>query len=118
VHNLPERLTSFVGRNEEIEAIGAFLAVHRLVTVTGSGGVGKTRAAVEVARQLLSDGQEEGWLVDLSPIADGAFVAGAIASILEVPLAQVADPVPSLAAGLKAPSNWPQRVCRRSASKR
>jgi predicted ATPase len=102
VHNLPERLTSFVGRNEEIEAIRAFLAVHRLVTVTGSGGVGKTRAAVEVARQLLSDGQEEGWLVDLSPIADGAFVAGAIASILEVPLAQVADPVPSLAAGLKA----------------
>lgn len=101
-HNLPERLTSFVGRDEEIREITELLTAHRLVTVTGSGGVGKTRTAVEVARQLPADGREELWFVDLSPVGDGAFVAGAIASVLDVPLAQVSDPLPSLAAGLRA----------------
>jgi len=100
-HNLPERLTSFVGRDEEIAQIKALLAVHRLVTITGSGGVGKTRTAVEVARHLLNEGHDEVWFVDLSPVAGGAFVAGALASVLDVPLAQIADPLPSLAAGLK-----------------
>jgi len=101
-HNLPARLTSFVGRAEEIAAIEALLKTHRLVTVTGSGGIGKTRTALEVARRLLGSEHEEVWFVDLSPVADGAFVAGAIASVLDVPIAQVADPLPSLAAGLKA----------------
>ena len=100
-HNLPARLTSFVGRDEEIAAIKALLHTHRLATVTGSGGIGKTRAALEVARQLLGDGHDEAWFVDLSPVADGVFVAGAIASVLDVALAQVADPLPSLAAGLR-----------------
>lgn len=101
-HNLPERLTSFVGRDEEIAEIKALLDRHRLVTVTGSGGVGKTRTAVEVAGQLLGEAGKEVWFVDLSPVGDGAFVVGAIASLLDVPLAQIADPLPSLAAGLKS----------------
>jgi len=100
-HNLPARLTSFVGRDEEIAAIRALLHTHRLVTVTGSGGIGKTRAALEVARQILDEGHDEVWIVDLSPVADEAFVVGAIASVLDVALAQVADPLPSLAAGLR-----------------
>ena len=100
-HNLQARLTSFVGRDDEIAAIKALLARHRLVTVTGSGGIGKTRAAMEAAQQRLDEEQDEVWFVDLSPVTDGAFVAGAIASVLEVPLAQVADPLPSLAAVLK-----------------
>jgi len=100
-NNLPARLTSFVGREEEIAHIKALLTTHRLLTLTGSGGVGKTRTAVEVARQLLLEGLEEAWFVDLSPVADGAFVAGGLASVLDVALAQVADPLPSLAAGLK-----------------
>jgi predicted ATPase/ribosome-binding protein aMBF1 (putative translation factor) len=101
VHNLPSRLTSFVGRDEEIAEIRSLVVSHRLVTLTGSGGVGKTRTAVEVARLLLGTQYEEVWFVDLSPVGDGAFVAGALASVLDVPLAQVADPLPSLAAGLK-----------------
>ena len=101
-HNLRERLTSFVGREEELGAIETLLASHRLVTIMGSGGVGKTRTAVEVARQLLNQGREEVWFVDFSPITDGTFVAGAVASVLDVPLAQVSDPLPSLAAGLRA----------------
>jgi predicted ATPase len=90
-----------VGRDDEIAEIKTLLDTHRLVTVTGSGGIGKTRAAVEVARQLVGEAHEEVWFVDLSPVSDGAFVAGAIASVLDVPLAQVADPLPSLAAVLK-----------------
>jgi transcriptional regulator with XRE-family HTH domain len=58
-NNLPARLTSFVGRDEEMREISALLAAHRLVTVTGSGGVGKTRTAVEVARQLVKSRHEE-----------------------------------------------------------
>lgn len=101
-HNLPARLTSFVGRDEEIAAIVALFETHRLVTVTGSGGIGKTRTALQVARHLLGTTHEEVWFVDLSPVTDGTFVAGAIASVLDVPIAQVADPLPSLAAGLKS----------------
>jgi predicted ATPase len=101
-HNLPARLTSFVGRDEEITAILSILQAHRLVTLTGSGGIGKTRTALEVAGRLLGTTHEEIWFVDLSPVADGTFVAGAIASVLDVPIAQVADPLPSLAAGLKS----------------
>jgi predicted ATPase len=101
-HNLPDRLTSFVGRDDEIAEIKALLDAHRLVTLTGSGGVGKTRTAIEVARLLLGERHEEAWFVDLSPVADRAFVIGAMASVLDVALVQGADPLPSLAARLKA----------------
>jgi predicted ATPase/DNA-binding XRE family transcriptional regulator len=101
-HNLPERLTSFVGRDDEIAEITKLLDAYRLVTVTGSGGVGKTRTAIEVARLLLGERHEEAWFVDLAPVSDGAFVIGAMASVLDVALTQGADPLPSLAARLKA----------------
>jgi predicted ATPase/DNA-binding XRE family transcriptional regulator len=100
-HNVPEQLTSFVGRDRETAEIKALLATHRLVTLTGSGGVGKTRIALELARQVLSAGREEVWFVDLSPLRDGSFVAGAVASALEISLAAVVDPLRSLAAALK-----------------
>jgi len=100
-HNLPERPTSFVGRDEEILAIEALVGAHRLVTVTGSGGVGKTRTALEVARNLLADGWEELWFVDLSHTGPGVFVAGAVAAVLDVPLAESGDPATSLAIGLR-----------------
>jgi predicted ATPase/DNA-binding XRE family transcriptional regulator len=101
-HNLPVRLTSFVGRDDEIAEIKALLESRRLITLTGSGGIGKTRTAIEVGRQLLDAPHEEVWFVDLSPLGDGGFVAGAIASVLDVQLAQVADPIASLATALKA----------------
>ncbi|HTW84456.1 MAG TPA: helix-turn-helix domain-containing protein [Candidatus Sulfotelmatobacter sp.] len=100
-HNLAARLTSFVGRLDEIAELTALLRKHRLVTVTGSGGVGKTSIAVEVARELHDAGEREAWFVDLSPVLAGAFVAGAIASILDVPLPQLADPLPALAVALR-----------------
>lgn len=101
LHNLPARTTSFIGRESEIAELRTLLASSRLVTVTGSGGVGKTRTAVELGRQLFYDRQEEIWFVDLSPIVNGTFVASAIAAVLRVSLAQAADAAPSLAAGLR-----------------
>jgi predicted ATPase/DNA-binding XRE family transcriptional regulator len=101
-HNLPVRLTSFVGRDDEIAEIKALLERRRLITLTGSGGIGKTRTAVEVGRQLLGARHEEVWFVDLSPLGNGGFVAGAIASVLDLQLAQVADPIASLASALKS----------------
>lgn len=100
--NLPTRLTTFVGRDNEIAEIEALLKLHRLVTITGSGGVGKTRVAVEVSRRLQSDEQREIRFVDLSAVSDGAFVAGTIATTLGVGLGQADNPLPSLAAQLKA----------------
>jgi len=100
-HNLPSRLTSFVGREKEIAEIQDLSRAQRLVTVTGSGGVGKTRTAVEAARQLFDEGHEDVRFVDLSPVDDGAFVAGAIGSALGIPVADGPSAIGSLAAMLK-----------------
>jgi predicted ATPase/DNA-binding XRE family transcriptional regulator len=100
--NLPLPLTSFVGRDDEIAEIKTLLESRRLITLTGSGGIGKTRTAIEIGLQLHGERYEEVWFVDLSPLVDGGFVAGAIASVLGVQLAQAADPRTSLAAALKA----------------
>ena len=100
-NNLPVRLTSFVGRNDEIAAIKALLTLRRLVTVTGSGGVGKTRVALEVARQALSENQREAWFVDLSPLSNGVLAANAVAEVLDIPIGESADPVNLLVHRLK-----------------
>jgi predicted ATPase/DNA-binding XRE family transcriptional regulator len=100
-HNLPTRLTSFVGRDDEIAELKALLEGHRLVTVTGPGGIGKTRIAIEVAELLLGERFVEASFVDFSPVGDSAFVAGAIAAALDIPVPEAADPFPSVAAQLK-----------------
>jgi predicted ATPase/DNA-binding CsgD family transcriptional regulator len=82
--NLTAAITSFVGRRREIGQVRAFLAASRLVTLTGAGGVGKTRLAVEAAgaaRRAFAGGV---WFVDLAPVADGARVAAAVATALAV----------------------------------
>ena len=68
-HNLPAELTSFVGRATEINEIGAFLKTRFLVTLLGTGGVGKTRTALRVARAI-ADGGTATWFVDLSTITE------------------------------------------------
>ncbi len=80
VDNLPAGLSSFVGRGDDIDRITSLLQKHRLVTVTGSGGVGKTRVAIETARLLPDDHVGETWFVDLSPINDGLLIPATIAS--------------------------------------
>ncbi|MGW3124172.1 response regulator [Streptomyces sp. NPDC001107] len=83
--NLPAPFTSFVGRREESAEIRRLLCLRRLVTLTGMGGVGKTRLALEVAtssREVFADGV---WLVDLAPVSDPSAVAATAAGALRVP---------------------------------
>ena len=67
---LPVQLTSFVGRDKELTQVREMLADNRLVTLTGAGGVGKTRLAVQVAAQLTREFSDGVWYVDLAPITD------------------------------------------------
>ncbi len=83
-HNLPVQLTSFVGRDQEIREIPDYLRRARLVTLTGVGGTGKTRLALQVAAEVLPDFPDGAWLVELAPLTDPALVAATIAAALNV----------------------------------
>jgi predicted ATPase/DNA-binding SARP family transcriptional activator len=81
-HNLPERLTSLVGREGELRDVAKLVAEHRLVTVTGPGGAGKTSLAVALAGRL-ADGHADGaWLVELAPLRDPVQLPQAVAVAL------------------------------------
>jgi non-specific serine/threonine protein kinase len=82
--SLPIALTSFVGREREMAEVRRLLQTARLLTLTGTGGVGKTRLALQVAAQLLGEYPERVWFIDLAPLADGALVARAVAAVLGV----------------------------------
>jgi predicted ATPase/class 3 adenylate cyclase len=88
-NNLPPQLTSFVGREEQKAEVKGLLERTRLLTLTGPGGTGKTRLALEVAAEMLTDYADGAYFVDLSPVTDPALVPSAIASALGVP--EVAD---------------------------
>ncbi|HYZ91472.1 MAG TPA: LuxR family transcriptional regulator [Actinomycetota bacterium] len=79
-HNLPARRSTFVGREQDLIAVMKYLERDRLVTVTGIGGCGKTRLALEVASELL-DGFPDGvFFADLSPVTDPHVVGGTVAA--------------------------------------
>ncbi len=82
--NLPAPLTSFVGREREKAEVKQLLSSARLITLTGTGGAGKTRLALEVAREMLPDFQDGTWRVELASLSDGALVAHTLASALNV----------------------------------
>ena len=82
--NLPIQLSSFIGREREIAEVKRLLSTARLVTLTGAGGSGKTRLAIEVADDWL-DGFNDGvWFVDLAPLSDPSLVPQRLAATLEV----------------------------------
>ena len=83
-NNLPSAVTSFIGRENEAERVRSELAQNRLVTLTGSGGVGKTRLAIEAARGLLAQFSQGVWLVELASIAEADLIPRAVAGALEV----------------------------------
>ena len=91
---------SFVGREADVDRVLKLLRRSRLVTVTGSGGVGKTRVALEAARHLLGDPFPEVWFVDLGPVIDGDFIAAKIANSVRPPIGDRADTVSELASAL------------------
>jgi predicted ATPase/DNA-binding CsgD family transcriptional regulator len=82
--NLPAEVTSFVGRRQEIAEVKRLLARSRLVTLTGAGGVGKTRLAVRVAGQLRRAFPDGVWLVSLADLSDPALLPATVATVLGV----------------------------------
>ena len=84
VHGFPAVLTSFVGREQAVREVADLLGEFRLVTVTGPGGVGKTRLAGEVARLVAARFADGAWLAELAPVRDSARVAASVAAALGV----------------------------------
>ena len=80
--NLPDRVTSFVGRGTDLEQLGTLLDQNRLVTLTGPGGIGKTSLAIELARQRAEAMPDGAWLVALDAVSDPDQVVAAIARTL------------------------------------
>ncbi len=83
-NNLPLQLTSFIGREKEIAEIKSLVEHNRLVTLTGSGGVGKTRHSLQVAAEVLDAFPEGAWLVELAPVSSPELVPQTLANVLGV----------------------------------
>jgi predicted ATPase len=83
--NLPVQVSRFVGREEELKRVAAALEQSRLVTLTGVGGVGKTRLALQAAADALASFPDGIWLVELAGLVDPAMVGEAVAAVLGVP---------------------------------
>jgi predicted ATPase/DNA-binding winged helix-turn-helix (wHTH) protein len=83
-HNLPAELTSFVGRQTELAELSKLLRSARLLSLTGAGGVGKTRLAIRLGFQLVDEFPDGVWLVDLAPLSAPDLVAQAIAMTVGV----------------------------------
>jgi predicted ATPase/DNA-binding SARP family transcriptional activator len=97
-HNLSIQVTSFIGREREKVEIRSLLVTTRLLTLTGPGGCGKTRLALEVATDLLAEYHDGVWLIALAPLAEPALVPQAVAAALgvwEVPGRQIIETLTS-----------------------
>jgi predicted ATPase/DNA-binding winged helix-turn-helix (wHTH) protein len=84
--NLREPVSELIGRDAELRSVTDLLLTHRLITLTGAGGIGKTRLALEVARQMLSRNPDGVWVAELGPLADPALVPATVASALGLTL--------------------------------
>jgi len=99
LHNLPGRLTRLIGRAEDVSRLAHQLPLHRLLTIVGAAGIGKTTVALEVAEQLLRNYEHGVWLIDLAPVAEPRLVLTALASPLSLEI-RSDDPLPGLIAAL------------------
>lgn len=97
---LPRPATSFVGRGDDVRVVTGLFASHRLVTLAGPGGAGKTRLAIEVARELSPAFPDGVWWVELAGLSDGSAVAGAAAEVTGALVDPRRGPLASLAAHL------------------
>ena len=101
-NNLPPQLKSFVGRETEIAAISSLIDANRLVTLVGSGGIGKTRTSLQVAANLLDRSRDGVWFIELAPLTNGEFIPSATAQALGIALPPDGDPIVNLGHALKA----------------
>src|ERR1700678_1301288 len=83
--HLPVQLTSFVGRQAELSQVRELLTQNRLVTLTGAGGAGKTRLAIQIAAQMAGEFSDGVWYVDLAPITDPELLPVTVARALRLP---------------------------------
>jgi non-specific serine/threonine protein kinase len=83
-NNLPRQLTSFIGREREMEEVKRLLSNTCLLTLTGSGGCGKTRLALQVAADLVEQYDDGVWLVEFAPLSDPTLVPQEVAKALDV----------------------------------
>jgi predicted ATPase len=83
-NNLPLQLTSFLGREEEVSEIRALVERSRLVTLVGSGGVGKTRTSLQVAAELLDRFPDGVWFVELAPLRDASVIEAVVLTVMGV----------------------------------
>jgi predicted ATPase/class 3 adenylate cyclase len=83
-NNLPQQVTSFIGRDRELAEVKRLFATTRLLTLLGAGGIGKTRVALHAAAEVLDDHPDGVWFVDLAPQSDPSLVPQLVASVLGV----------------------------------
>ena len=84
-HNLPAPVSSFVGRERQLNELAQLLARARVITLTGVGGVGKTRLALQLAERMVDGSRDGPWFLDLAPLTDPKLVAATLAGVLGVP---------------------------------
>jgi predicted ATPase/DNA-binding CsgD family transcriptional regulator len=100
MHGFTAPLTSFVGRVSEAAEVADLLSAHRMVTVAGVGGVGKTRFAGEVARTVGCGFADGAWLVELGAVRDGSLVPATVAATMGLPQSPSESPIDSLCTAL------------------
>lgn len=83
-NNLPQQVSSFVGRDAELQSVRRLLGDARLLTLTGVGGLGKTRLALQLAADAIDEFPDGVWLVDLAPVVDALRVAQEVATVLGI----------------------------------
>lgn len=84
-HNLPIQLSTFVGRESQIKEVTDLVREARLVTLTGIGGVGKTRLSLQVAAELLADFDHGAWFIELAPLTEAGLLADTATNAMRVP---------------------------------
>ena len=100
--NLPEPVSELIGRDDDLGEILSLAAAHRLVNLTGPGGIGKTRLSLEVARRLLPNIVDGVWAIELAPLSDPELVPVAVATALGLELtSRTASPL-SVASALRS----------------
>jgi Domain of unknown function (DUF4062) len=117
-HNLPVQLTRLIGREAELSTVKRALADSRLVTLTGVGGAGKSRLALQAAGDLLKEYADGAWLVELAPLSEPERVPSAVASGLAIPEDPHQPLAETLAEQLRSRQGWACRArwssrCRR-----
>jgi predicted ATPase/DNA-binding SARP family transcriptional activator len=83
-HNLPLQLTNLIGRENELRQLKHLLETHRLVTLTGSGGVGKTRLGIQAGREILEHFPDGVWFIDLAPVTNPNLIPPTVATVLRI----------------------------------